>query len=394
MNLEISEKFNNFVKIIENKEQIEWLKQSKKIDKYEQDIQLEKSEPKIFINNCSCEISSGYESDSQVYNSSKKNINNKSDGNNEKKSLNEMIHEKISSKSKYSTTYNDELSLLEDDYFISKTENFKQTNKHLQSQPKPQPQPKLQQTLPHTNDDLIKTKSINSEFQNIFMINDNLINFKKTKKNKSSEIKDKLENIYNKIISKNLNPTKSIGFNVSEYIDINTINEKTIDNSIKKISELLEHVYKESVRGWNNEQNLFIIQMGKLNENFEKIILINSINSINQTNLINSIRMGYIYRDFNEPKIYLNNDFTKYWVGFDIDLTNNNTSTNKMIQKKYSIKDKILFYCLKNLTKSNKFKKKISKWNYKFVKKSVQIYGNKNLIVDVILFVGIKNINK
>lgn len=43
-----------------------------------------------------------------------------------------------------------------------------------------------------------------------------------------------------------------------------------IDYGIKKISELVEYVFNESTRGWNYEHNLYILQLDKLKENFEK----------------------------------------------------------------------------------------------------------------------------
>jgi hypothetical protein len=147
---------------------------------------------------------------------------------------------------------------------------------------------------------------------------------------------------------------------------------------------LVEYVFKESIRGWNHESNLYVLQIDKLKENFEKI---------KNTNGSEQIKFGFIYRDFNETKVYLDKDFTKYWIGFNIEFEDKNNLSNKMIPIKYSIKNKILFYCLKNLAKSNKFKKRISKWNYKFYKKTVQIHGNKKLIIDIVLFVGIKNSN-
>mgnify|MGYP000126604952 CR=1 FL=1 len=43
-------------------------------------------------------------------------------------------------------------------------------------------------------------------------------------------------------------------------------NKKNIDIGIKKLTELVEYVYKESIRGWNSEQNLYILQIDKLKE--------------------------------------------------------------------------------------------------------------------------------
>ena len=386
MNMEIKEKFDNFVKIIENKEKMEWLKQiTIQNEKFQEPIN---SNNIINNNDCSCQISSGYSSETK----SKKlsNVDVDVDVDIKSKSIGKSFSDKscnknnlinsIKSKNSSSNKY-DELSLLEDDYFICAEKN---SNNFLDLNP-------------NSVTNKLTTKTIGSEFQNIFTINDNLTKINKIKKNESSEIKDKLENIYNKIIIKNQTVNKSHGYKISEYLEFNKLDKletkKTIDYGIKKISELVEHVFNESTRGWNYEHNLYILQLDKLKENFEKVNFTDGISE----SLKNLIKIGFIYRNFNDSKVYLDKDFSKHWIGFDISSNNSTNLTNsnnpkKMVQTKYQIKNKILFYCLKNLTKSNKFKKKISKITYKFIKKTVQIYGNKDLIVDIILFVGIENI--
>ena len=378
MNIEIKEKFDNFVKIIENKEKIEWLKQQT-LPNNKFQIPINSNIIANNNNDCSCKISSGYSSNTETIKISKHddidtdNMKSKSVN----KSFNDKSCEKINlknsikSKNSYSNKY-DELSLLEDDYFICVDKNSN-TTKNI-----------FLDHNPNSPTNKLTTKTIGSEFQNIFTINDNLTKIKKIKNNESSEIKDKLENIYNKIIIKNQTINKTHGYKISEYLDLDKLEtKKTIDYVIKKISELVEHVFNESIRGWNYEHNLYILQLDKLKENFEKVIFTGISESYK-----NLIKIGFIYRNFNDPKVYLDKDFSKHWVGFDISSNN----PKKMVQTIYQIKNKILFYCLKNLTKSKKFKKKISKTTYKFIKKTVQIYGNKDLIVDVILFLGIEDI--
>ena len=390
MNLEFKEKFNNFVRIIENTEKMEFMKQ---INQYSNN----NNKPNITYQNkenCSCEISSGYssESESQEHQiNTQQNLINNTNSNSKKSSINEKIQDKISLNSKYSSreknknnknkdsTNGDELSLLEDDFFIGSNKNINNLNNNT-----------FDVEISKTNNKVSKmNKSIKSEFENLFMVSEK---YSMNNKNESSEIKNKLENIYNKIIVKNNNNNdkKVQGYQLENYINTNEIiNKKTLDNSIKKISELVEYIFKESIRGWNHEQNVYVVQIDKLKENFEKIT---------HTNILNPIKFGFIYRDFTETKVYLDKDFTKYWIGYDIELKNKSEleqhNSNKLILTKYTIKNKILFYCLKNLTKSSKFKKKISKWNYKFIKKSVQIHGNKKLFIDIILFIGIKNIDE
>ena len=97
--------------------------------------------------------------------------------------------------------------------------------------------------------------------------------------------------------------------------------------------------------------------------------------------------MGYFYRDYNNTKIYTEKDFTKYWIG------NEYNSIESIVKNtKLTIRDKILYYSLKNLIDTTKYKKKIGSSNYKFIKKTVQVFGNKGLIVDIVFYIGIKNI--
>lgn len=331
MNLEIMDKFNNFVKNIENKEKHIWLTQINQNEKYNPQNKSHKS-----IDDCSCGISSGYDT---------------------------YVNDKNSELKNRVFIKDDDLSLLDDDCFIDKKNKENKENNLLSSE-----------------------KSIKSEFENIFLIDDYNNNIKKSNENESSIIKNKLEHIYNKTIAKknnikqNNNNNKLSKYDIKNYIDGEKINEKNMDLKIKKLSELIDYVYDESIKGWNKEQNLYILNIDKLKENLQKIIF---------TNISNQIKIGFIYRDYNEPKIYVDKDFTKYWIGYNV---SSDSKNNELIYTKYNMNDKILFYCLKNLSKSNKFKKKISKWNYKFIKKTIQIYGNKKLTIDVILFIGIKNI--
>ena len=367
MNLEIKEKYNNFVKIIETKEKLEWLKQTNNGLSNLQDGK-EFGEYIIKPDDCSCNISSGYGSISNEI-SNKISTESKSKSKSNKSIINDKIQKHVSSK-KYSN--DDELSLLEDDYFISR-KNLSNSN----------------DSNPNDNSNISNksnnSKSVKTEFQNIFTISKHTLNKKIIKKNESSEIKNKLENIYNKIVVKNSQPNdkqfnKLTGYNIANYINpLEQINKKNIDTCIKNLSHTVEYIFNESIRGWNQEHNLYVVQFEKLKENFEKIIF--------NPDMSNDIKLGVIYRDFDEPKTYLSKNFTKYWVGYDI----KSSSSGKLQQIKYSIKDKILFYCLKNLSKSNKFKKKISNWNYKFIKKTVQVYSHKNLLIDMILIIGIKS---
>ena len=92
-----------------------------------------------------------------------------------KNNLINSIKSKNSSSNKY-----DELSLLEDDYFICAEKNSNTSKNNF-----------LDYNSNSVTNKLI-TKTIGSEFQNIFTINDNLKKINKINKNESSEIKDTL----------------------------------------------------------------------------------------------------------------------------------------------------------------------------------------------------------
>lgn len=389
MNFEIREKYNDFIKIIEDKEkninnpiikQFVNNKQSK-LFSYEDNSTNNKSNHN---ENCSCGISSGYET---VISKKKKSPINLE--------LNQDRKSKSDKKSSNTEKKNDDLSLLEDDYFVSKNKNNISKSGSKENLPCEFFPPSQNHPSVSKENNIYSNKSVNTEFKNIFMINDIPTNTNIIKKNESSEIKNKLENIYNKILTKKYNNNQTNlnlnGFHIEKYIkNGEIINKKTIDTDIKKLSDMVEYVFGESIRGWNQEQGIYIVHFDKLKENFQKIIFTNN-------SKLNHIKMGFIYRDFNEPKAYLEKSFTKYWIGYNVDsnfstLSNSSNLSNPLNLTKYSIKNKILFYCLKNLTKSTKFKKSISKWNYKFIKKTVQIYGNKKLFVDIVLFVGVENV--
>ena len=296
MNLEIKEKYNNFLNIIETKEK-----------EYDYNLQQynHNTEEK-----CECKLSSGYTS-----------INsNKSDN-------------------------NTKLSLLEDEYIINK--NYNEYN---------------------------DINTIKSEFKHIF--NDSFKkNIYKENNEENNDVNYNLEEIYKKLLikEKKIKNNKINIYEIKNYLENKNIN--SINNFLLILSELIENLFNESTRGWNTEHNIYILNIEKLIDNIKKII----------TDKNYKIKIGFLYRDFQNPKIFSETDFTKYWIGYSNEL--NGKQNIKFIN--YSIKNKILLYCFKNLVKTIKFKKKIGSTNYKFIKKTVQIQGNKNLIIDIILFIGV-----
>lgn len=342
MNIEIKEKFNNFVKIIGEKEQLEWLKQNN-IDKNQDNEQK-----------CLCEISSGYESIND-------NIKIKSP------SINSQISSKIEYMNEMHNNEVNELSLLEDDYFITNN-NLDDTNNHKSL--------KLSNNSLKNQDQTISTDTIKTEFKNIFKIDDELLDNKMIENSDKSETKHNLEKIYKKVTIKNTNNDnkKNYTYKLDYYFSSTDGCSFTHDKIFKKINGFIEYLFTESTRGWNYEHNIYILNFDKLKENLKKIIF----------NKNENLKIGYIYRDYSDPKIFLETDFSKKWIGYNIN------STNKEIEFiEYSIKNKILFYCFKNLLKTTKFKKKIGNIKYKFIKKTIQVYGNKNLIIDIIFYIGI-----
>ncbi len=384
MELEIKEKFNNFLKIIEKKEKKEkqeYLKQINIPDRFttnpsvhEEDILKTNTNTNtntnintniIKIQNCECELSSGY---SSFYDKNSSELNKKElDIENKENKENKENEEKINYIRNNDNLDLSNLSLLEDDY---------------QMQDK------------NTKIELKSVHSINSEFKNFFNNIDELKNHKEKsnknnklkKKKENSEINNNLEKIYNKILLKNENThqinNKKNKYDIENYINNdfrdnigkNNQNKTKEDSKIKVLSELIEYIFIESTRGWDFENNFYILHMDKLKENFKKI----------NFGLNSNLKFGIIYRDFTDTKVHQEKDFTKNWVGYSI----NSNSNSTLNYTNYNIKNKILYYCLKNLVKSNKFKKKIGQTYYKFIKKTAKIHSY-NIQCDIIFFIGI-----
>jgi len=349
MNLEIKQKYDNFIKIIENKEWLEQQHDKKYISNlliYNENMDLINSTDNNQINNeCKCEISSGYIS---FLSNNSKDLSNNSDiisNNSLNKNQINYLNNKID--------YKDELSLLEDNFIINNN--------------------KIEE---------ISDKTIKSEFKNLFNYNENLSEIKKSD---NTTINNKLEKIFaNTLLKKNIHlNNKKINKNIinKNIYDLNNYinNEEyiTTENLLKNLSKFIEkNLFEESTIGWNNEFNIYIINQDKLINNLKKIIFTKKY----------EIKLGFIFRDYTNTKVYNETDFTKYWIGYE-----NMSNMNDIKLINYSIDNKVLYYCLKNLLIKSKFKKKIGKTYYKFIKKTVQNNKNTNIIIDLIFYVGIKN---
>lgn len=356
MEFEIKEKYDNFIKIIDKKEnELDWLKQNDKYNKYinNSNIYVENiiESNNDDCNKCICELSSGYSS----FDSKQETNNNNISNNNLDLEYNELENKDV--KVKYINQDNlidssDELSLLNENNII--------IDKNINEE----------------------TNSIKSEFKHLFK-NNNLLK-KDLSKNKINQyglgINDSnLEDIYKKILKKKIKEKSENKDTVTYNLDVKIFeNYKSIENKFKFLSNFVEkNIFEESTRGWNLDYNIYILNINKLKENLEKIRLNNNLNII----------IGFFYRDYTNPKVYIEKDVTKLWIGYE-----KTSKTLELINKTYNINDKLLYYSLKNLIKSNKYKKKIGSINYKFIKKTIQILGNNKLIIDFVFYIGIKNI--
>ena len=211
------------------------------------------------------------------------------------------------------------------------------------------------------NDELIDDELMDDEFMDEFdmIINNNIEIIQKEDLNTMNKQINNLEDMFNKEILKKINT------NDSKLKKNNNIFKGDI---LKKISlDIEEKIFIESTRGFNIKENVFKIRMDKLKEKikiFESPIL---------------FTIGYIYRDFNNPKSFLNEDINSYWL--DI-----NKKDGSMTESYLNPHNKLLQACLKNLATNNKFKKKINDENIRAFKKTVQI-NNNNFIIDIIFYV-------
>ena len=326
MNLEIKEKYDDFIKIIDKKEKMEknvWLEQYNKHDDNSQNLLINSEnilikQQNINADDCPCNISSGYLSTSEINEPEKINLNNSNTSSISKNYEDDSYNFKPNYIKNNKKNLENNLSLLDDDFDIKicKTSVSNQIN--------------IEQ----------------SEFKNIFdkFINKNSEEYK----NDDVLIKDNLEQIYNEILIK-----------------------KNKKNNI--FTE--KYIFEESTKGWNFSYNIYIVDFIKLSDNLNKIIFPTNSN----------IKIGFLHRDYLNPKVNKEQNFTKFWIGCE-----NSDEYNTIKKINYDTNNKILYYSFKNLSNFSKFKKKIGKTYFKFFKKTIQVLNNKDLIIDLIFYVGIK----
>lgn len=350
MNLEIAKKYDDFVKIIERKET------------------LDKNNSNEI---CNCSISSGYTSSTDNFSNKSNKCDNVST--NPINSLPNYINNNIN------INY-ENMSLLDDNFEIkiinNNNNNYKNNNSNSDnnSEKSTNTIDTIKSEFKQIFNNLVKNEKINIIGKNNLISDQNELN-------SDMSVKNKLEKKYNKILEKNIKmngisekKSNQPNYYLSKYIDLKKINNN--EEMIKKFGFFCEkYLFEESTRGWNFISNTYIVNFDKLLENLKKIIFIKEIET----------KIGYFYRDYSNPKINFEKDFSKYWIGYE-----KISQTNETNLIKYSIKNKILYYSFKNLSESQKFKKRIGEYYYKIFKKTIQVFGSKDLIIDLIFYVGIK----
>jgi len=166
---------------------------------------------------------------------------------------------------------------------------------------------------------------------------------------------DNLENLFNKTIMKKNNENNQNNQN-NQNNNINYKKNNLFKGDILKhiCSDIEEKIFLESTRGFNLRENIFKLRIDKLKENLKNY------------NPSSTITVGYIYRDFNNIKSYMNSDINTYWL--------NVYKTSDIITEKYlDPNSKLLQSCLKNLANNNKFKKKINNEIIRAFKKTIEI---------------------
>ncbi len=215
--------------------------------------------------------------------------------------------------------------------------------------------------------------SVDSEFEHIFKDSKK----KKEKENKINKKKEtntnNLEVLYEKMIAENMKKfQENEKTKVKEPKKEKIIDATTDKKDILKIlcDRLDKELFYESTRGFSMENSIYKLSISKLRKNMEKFAY--------QENIPCSI--GYMYRDFNNPKIYQNRDADKYWK---------RVSKNKktILEENIDSEDKILLACIKNFKNAKKFKKKIGSSMVRAFIRTVQLVDLNDLTINIIFYV-------
>lgn len=214
----------------------------------------------------------------------------------------------------------------------------------------------------------------------------NIVNKSQSHKH-TRKSKKNLDDIYNTIVQQKLNeqpeqksPTDNYDLN---YL-VNNPEMTKPDNQNILFDELssfvTKYLYEESIRGWNPKYDVLMLNQYVLDTNIKKIKWYSSHNAL---------KIGYIYRNIDNPKIFADKDINTHWLMCGIDTSKSIISTFEIKELKPS--DKILTYSLENLVTNKKYKKKIGSTMYKFIKIQTQFSTNRNMIMDIIFYIGLKS---
>ena len=146
------------------------------------------------------------------------------------------------------------------------------------------------------------------------------------------------------------------------------------EDYVKEISKQMENLlFLNSTKGFNIKEDIYKLRFDKLKNNLLKFPLPNDI----------FCDIGYLYRNFNNPKVYSSNSMYSNWMETTKKYNGNITEFELPSDNKF------LNSCLKNFTQSSKFKKKIGSYLFRAFKKTIQMYET-NLIIDIIFFIKYK----
>lgn len=221
---------------------------------------------------------------------------------------------------------------------------------------------------------LKESSSIDDEFKQFF-------NKDKKKRLDTDSFKqiNKLEKYYDKVIKNKLSNNDLVEKkDVLKQKKNNDIDESKYKKSdiVKLVLDKIEkEIYYESTRGYSTEKNIYKMNMEKLKINLEKFKL--SPNT--------KCTVGYIYRNYNNPKVYSAPNENTYWIE-----VSNGGLMNQVVVNELEPYDKFLNACLKNFKKTTKFKKQIGSNLIRAHIKTVELLNQNNIVIDLIFFVKYK----
>ncbi len=214
------------------------------------------------------------------------------------------------------------------------------------------------------------TDSLDSEFKELFK--------KKINPRPEPNSKEKQMNKLNKLFEKTIEKTLKSKTNKSKKdmdkkksINLSILNP---DDLLKKIATDMENsLFLGSTKGFDIKNDIYKLRFDKLKINLSKFDMLEMPN----------LEIGYLYRNYNNPKVYKSTDMESFWL----ETIKKMSGTIK--ESEIESNNKFLLACLKNFAVSNKFKKKIGSHMYRAFKKTIQVYGS-DLIIDVIFFIKYK----